>query len=201
MPKCFFKRTAGAIVAIFMVVVYFFASAVFLYSSKLVAKAAYFVVYETDSIPASAEIISLRGGAGYVTASGEVAFNVYFSQTEAEVVCASVLPEYPNAAIRVYVQYGEFEENEKFLFSTLKVVEGWGQVLKQGVSQQRIKQGLQELLSLLDYRRKQTGDARCGEFFGALDACLDGVVTMQKLRYFQCFAVEKLWGTEKSGII
>lgn len=201
MLKCFLKQTAVVLGATVMLAAYLCAGAVSLRLPSERTQTAYFVVDETDSIMANAELISIRGGAGYVTASGEVAFNVYFSKTEAEKAYENILQEYPNAAIRTCVQYGGFDNDEAFLLSVLKSVEGWGQVLKQGVSQERIRQGLQEVSSLLSFRVENTKNSLCEEIAEALNECLDGIITLGGLRYFLCFSAERLWLAAKSEII
>ena len=201
MLKYFLKRTVVALGVIFIIAVYLCAGAVSLRSSSERTQTVYFVVDVTDSIAASAELISIRGGAGYVTASGEVAFSVYFSKSEAERARENILAEYPNAAIRAYRQYDGGERDENFLLSALKSVEGWGQVLKEGVSQERIREGLQGVSSLLRYRGENSKNSCCEHLAAVLDECLDGIITLGKVRYFLCFAVESLWNTRKSEII
>ncbi len=193
MLKQFLKRTLVALSVIFMIAVYLCAGAVSIDFPREKLQTAYFIVESTDSVAASAEMISLRGGAGYVTADGKVAFNVYFSKTDADRILATLLSEYPTAELRTYVKRGGFDKEEAFLFSVIKTVEGWGQVLKQGVSQERIRCGLQELSSLLSFRQAKAANVLYDEFSKELDVCTNGVITLGKLRYFLCFASERLW--------
>ena len=201
MLKHFFKRTAVALAMIFLIIVYLCAGAVSLSLPNLNAQTVYFLVDSTDSVAASAEMISLRGGAGYVTSSGEVAFNVYFSRSEAEEIYKNLLGEYPNVELRTYVKYGDFDEEQGFLLSVIKTVESWGQVLKQGVSQERIRQGLDELSALLRFRGERAKSSLCVELSKNLEQTLDGIITMGKLRHFLCFATERLWGVNEEVII
>lgn len=201
MIKEFFKRTVIALTAIFMLAVYCCAGAVFLRPPKGGDVTAYFLVDRTDSVAASMEMVSLRGGAGYLMATGAVALNVYFSELEAQSALSGILSEYPTAKIESYAKKGGFNDEEKFLFSAVKMVEGWGQVLKEGVSQSRIREGLREVAATLDYRFRGVSDKRCKAFLEELSICADGIITIGKVRYFLCFAAERLWECDKKGII
>ncbi len=201
MIKEFFKRTVIALTAIFMIAVYICAGAVSFYPRKAGGQTAYFLVEVTDSVGASAEMMVIRGGAGYIRATGSVAMNVYFSEKEAENALKNLLDEYPTAKIEPCVKYGGFDGEDGFLFSVVRTVEGWGQVLKEGVSQERIREGLSDVVAMLDYHFRLSGDERCREFLDEIESCLEGIITLGKVRYFLCFATELLWSGEKKEII
>ena len=197
MPISFFKRFIAIVAVIFLLGTYLCSSLLVLFLPKIKTQTAYFIVEKTDSVSASSAILSMRGGAGYITTSGGVAFNVYFSSKEAELVYQSLLPEFPSAEIHTYVKYGEFDDDAKFLLSVIRAVVGWEQVLKDGVSQQRIAKGLEEIDSMLSFRALETGDSRCRDISLVLKECLSGMVTLEKVRYFLCYATEKVWNTNK----
>ena len=196
MSREYFKRTAVALSCVFLLVAYLCASLVSGMPISAESQSVYFIVEPTDSVAASSGSMSIRGGAGYEMADGGVAFCAYFLKEEAVKAHESLLLEYPTAELCTYTRNGGFDAKERVIVTAVKIVDGWIDFLSQGITQNRVREGIGEVIATLQY----LADPLAEQFAEALMDCLDGVITVRDLRYTVCFVAERLWNGSKTTL-
>lgn len=196
MSAIFFKRLGLALCALVSVTVCVMALALPQRAANA-HKSVYFVIEQTDSIAASSGQITLRGGAGYCM-NDCVAFGVYFAFSDAERVEEKLRKEYASVEI-LPLELALQGEEGTFAYTVIRIVDGWTQVLQKGGRQSVVRAGLEETLRILSYKAKQVDGGLLTELAEPLKRLLESSLYVGDLRYYTCFACERLYQKGQQG--
>ena len=189
MPTIFFRRL---VIACSVLMVVFCCGFAWLPRkiAELHTKTVYFVVYPTESVLASTNEISLRGGAGYALADETVAFSVYFSYDDALDVQEKLCANYPTAQVKSCRFALDDRALTNTLYGILQVIDGWINALDDGARQSVVKNGLAEVAGLLHHVGVESGKTIFFDFFQQVLDVSEDIVYASELRYLLCATID-----------